>query len=809
MTTLGLLLALLPMALTGQPANPTVDPKPGLVIRSSTKLTPGDYLVPGESEAFPALRIDGDNITVDLRGVTLRGTPAETEPDERVGFGVVVNGKNVTVLGGTVRGYKVGLIARNSPGIRIDGGDFSYNWKQRLLSGLDAEDTADWMSFHRNEQDEWLRFGAAIYLRDCDGFVVANTTAEGGQCGLMITDTSHGLAYNNNWSFLSAVGLGLFRSSDNRFMHNKIDWCVRGYSHGVYNRGQDSTGILIYEQSHRNIFAYNSVTHGGDGFFLWAGQTSMDTGQGGCNDNLLYGNDFSHAPTNGIEATFSRNDFVNNLLLECWHGVWGGYSFDSKIIGNTFGHNGEGIAIEHGQHNSVRLNAFDRDNIAIYLWSNPNQDPNWGYPKFRDTRNVGTRIEANVFRNVSEWALDLRRGTELSVSGNVFRDNAKVLNSGELTASTFSKNTVVGPEEQPATLELRENNWSAEGFKGPLPRTMFRSGTVAQGVDPELGPYLARFQVGWNPWPGKPVTPALVASTLTEEELSRAEREILEFAPEPLEGGMDPFLPADALRGRRYILVDNWGPYDFKSPVIWPRWTGAEEVTASGRIPAGARDTTQRFEIIGPPGKWRVVELRGVTLSAQSGSVPATIEATVTGGKATDMLIELEYVGEATTDYRGVVTPAGQPVRFRYEKFVAPIDWTVKWWAWEKDKSDPRTQERAFQAIWKTEPLRSEQRDELNYAWGGSPGEGVPNDYFLTVAEGTLDITPGEYILDITTDDGVRVYVDGKRVLDQWKYQGPTNYPVTMRLGGQHKLRVEHFEIDGYSTLQLRVKRKR
>ncbi|NJL25647.1 MAG: hypothetical protein HC902_11060 [Calothrix sp. SM1_5_4] len=55
----------------------------------------------------------------------------------------------------------------------------------------------------------------------------------------------------------------------------------------------------------------------------------------------------------------------------------------------------------------------------------------------------------------------------------------------------------------------------------------------------------------------------------------------------------------------------------------------------------------------------------------------------------------------------------------------------------------------------------------------------------------------------------MRVYVDGKRVLDQWKYQGPTNYPVTMRLGGQHKLRVEHFEIDGYSTLQLRVKRKR
>ena len=54
-------------------------------------------------------------------------------------------------------------------------------------------------------------------------------------------------------------------------MHNRIDWCVRGYSHGFYNRGQDSAGLLMYEQSSRNTVAYNSVTHGGDGLFLWAG----------------------------------------------------------------------------------------------------------------------------------------------------------------------------------------------------------------------------------------------------------------------------------------------------------------------------------------------------------------------------------------------------------------------------------------------------------------------------------------------------------------------------------------------------------
>ena len=135
--------------------------------------------------------------------------------------------------------------------------------------------------------------------------------------------------WNNTFQFLSSIGVGLYRVSDSTIMHNRIDWCVRGYSHGFYNRGQDSAGLLMYEQSSNNTVAYNSVTHGGDGLFLWAGQSTMDSGKGGANDNLFAANDFSHAPTNGIEATFSRNRFIGNRVEENWHGVWGGYSYDS------------------------------------------------------------------------------------------------------------------------------------------------------------------------------------------------------------------------------------------------------------------------------------------------------------------------------------------------------------------------------------------------------------------------------------------------------------------------------------------------
>src|SRR5687768_16258454 len=375
----------LTLAATAMASPQFVTLTPRARITRSTTVERGVYAFQSEADdgKTSAITIEGNGITVDFNGASLEGSPPRTEPDKRKGTGIIVKGKNITIKNVNVRGYRHGLIARDVPNLKILDSNFSYNWNHRLASTSEREDTSDWMRFHQYEKDEWLQFGEGIYLRGSDDFEVTNCTIVGGQSGLMITECDKGKIWNNNFSFLSALGLGMYRSSDNVVMHNNIDWCVRGFSYGVYNRGQDSAGILVYEQSHRNTFAYNSVTHGGDGFFLWAGQTTMDTGQGGCNDNLLYGNDFSHAPTNGIEATFSRNRFINNLMMECWHGIWGGYSYDSKVLGNVFAYNEEAIAWEHGQDNVVEGNFFWRNGEDIVVWSNATQDPNWGYAKHR------------------------------------------------------------------------------------------------------------------------------------------------------------------------------------------------------------------------------------------------------------------------------------------------------------------------------------------------------------------------------------------------------------------------------------------
>ncbi|GAB4457161.1 MAG: hypothetical protein OHK0029_16430 [Armatimonadaceae bacterium] len=732
----------------------------GMTIQKSLKLDRGEYLLPNSSEDGngAAIEIVGDNLTVDFGRVVLRGTPAETEPDQRKGTGIRVRGKNITLRNLRVHGYKIGLIAVDCPNLKIENADFSHNWKQRLKSTLEREDLADWMSFHQNEKDEWLRFGAGIYLRNCDDFTVKNCRIVGGQCGLMLTGCDRGTAYNNNFSFLSAIGVGMYRSSDNRILHNNIDWCVRGYSHGIYNRGQDSAGILIYEQSHRNTFAYNSVTHGGDGFFLWAGQTTMDSGKGGCNDNLLYANDFSHAPTNGIEATFSRNNFVNNLILECWHGIWGGFSYSTNIVGNTFGLNAQAIAIEHGQDNAIIANTFHRDNVAIALWQNARIDPNWGYGKYRDTQSRDYRIAENRFSNQAVAALTLRDTVNVRVEdSNRFVGNAKIVTTaGKTDGFTLAQ-------------DAEKRNTGT-----PLPAVMQPSGNVVLGMDPAVKDYLARFRTAWNPF-----TDAFP-----------------KYKVQPLADGRKPFLKPGTLRGRRYILVDEWGPYDFERPLLWLRGD------------AGAPNR-KRFEILGPQGKWKVRSLSpGVTLSAESGAVPGEVIATLpTGAQGSDIRIQLEYTGEQTTDYRGIVTPAGTPVPFGYELFFVPIDWKVAFYPWEKDTSDPRTQADAFAAQLTGTPITTVTTDRLDFAGYGKFATGVPANYFATVAEGTFEIAPGEYALEFTTDDGLRVWLDGKPLITEaWKYQGPTPYNVMVKLGGKHTLKVEHFQIDGYAALKAGIR---
>ncbi len=790
---------ILSVPLLAVPPAQTINLTTGLVIRRSCKVTPTWFNRPSNDDAGKTgvITVRGKNIVVDFNGATLQGTPPETDPDKRKGTAVLVEGANVTIKNLKVRGYKIGLIARNVPGLKLIDCDFSYNWKQRLMSTLEREDGSDWMSYHHNEKDEWLRYGAGIYLRDCDGFEVKGCRAVGGQNGLMLTSCDKGKVWNCNFSFLSSAGLLMYRSSDNRVMHNKLDWCARGYSHGVYNRGQDSSGVIVYEQSHRNVFAYNSVTHGGDGFFLWAGQSTMDTGKGGCNDNLLYGNDFSHAIANGIEATFSRNVFANNLMMECWHGIWAGFSYETQVVANEFRHNGEGIAWEHGQDNRIAYNEFADDRTAINLWQNERIDPNWGYGKARDCRSRDYLISKNRFQHSTGPVLRLRDSADLAVTSNAVEYVGKVFAlSGALPGLAVRKNSIWAPAEDVGAYSsaFADNEWETE--PAPKPREPFvdGNGTEIERMSLDVAAYLKRFETLWDPKGSYPDgDPRAV--------------ELANWRPAQMSGAPNPFLRRGVLRGRRYILIDEWGPYDFKRPILWPRGEDAE-----GR---------QVYEVLGPKGTARPITLQGVTVEGSGGDgsvwtaaaagqvadipVPGFVRFGLKPGAAANVRVEFEYVGEETVDVRGIVTPKGKPVRFGFRKFHAPIDWEVKWFAYDKEAEEPRSKPEAFAKLLADgAPVKAIKTARLDFNDGY---EGIPRDHYATLAIGKVSLPPREYVLNVTSDDGVRVWVDGKLVIDNWTWHGPTLDKAPLA-GGAHTIRVEHFEIDGYSTLKVDIQPK-
>ncbi len=667
---------------------------PGMVIEHSVTVKPGTYRVPSASLDAPAIVVRGADITIDLTGVTIEGLDPFLDPDRAAGNGILIDGgSNVTIKGGAVRGFKVGIRAKKTPKLHITGADVSYNWKPRLWSGIEKESLLDWMSYHQNENDEWLRYGAGIYLTDCDNCEIDNSRGVQGSNGLLMTRVSHTKVWNNTFSWNSALGLGMYRASDNTIMHNRFDWDVRGYSHGFYNRGQDSSAILIYEQSNNNYFAYNSATHGGDGLFLWAGQTTMDTGQGGVNDNTFVLNDFSHAVANGIEATFSRNRFISNRVDDCWHGVWGGYSYDTVFHGNSFVGNTDGIAIEHGQNIDISGNTFKNNETAIRLWANATQDPSWGYAKARDTRSRNYQIYGNTF------------------------------DSNKLDISTLRTDAVDVNHEK------------------VLPIAMM---------------------------------------------------------PPPLPNGINAIMSADARQGRSTIIVDEWGPYDYKSPKLWP----------VGK----PFDRPLKLRVLGPEGKWTLKSIRGGTASAKSGVIPAWTLTTAGGeitvtptGMGTDLEIVLEYVGAEVVSPRGQRAAAGQPYLFSYTLLDPATHWSVRAWALD-EASDPVTQPAAYEAKLKAPPTKTFAPARLDYVSGGVMIDGLPRDRFALIADGNVALPSGDYWLDIISDDGIKVWLDGKLVVDKWSVHESVLDQVKLT-GGKHRISVQYFEQTGWAELQVRFRR--
>ena len=178
----------------------------------------------------------------------------------------------------------------------------------------------------------------------------------------------------------------------------------------------------------------------------------------------------------------------------------------------------------------------------------------------------------------------------------------------------------------------------------------------------------------------------------------------------------------------------------------------------------------------------------GVDVSPREGVLPGRFTVTPSKPGVHEFKVELEVGGKP-------MSVSGTVMR---------SDWTVRFYAWNP-ANDPREDEQSWRDLIGKPALQEQVLPSLDFIWGvGAPSKNVPRDHFGTVATTSIVLPAGEWRVRTISDDGIRVWVDQRLIIDDWTWHAPKENAATIELqAGEHEFRVEHFEIDGYAQLQL------
>jgi nitrous oxidase accessory protein NosD len=768
-----------------QPPTIVVD-RDNVEIRESCIVEIGAEVI-ADADNNGVLHIVADDITVEFSSDEskreLMGAAKGTDLDQLTGIGIRIDGrKNITLRNAHCHYFKVGVHATGADGLVLKGCDVSDGYSMRLKSTPQAEDGSDWLWPHRNESNEWMtNYGAGIYIENSNDVIVRNTFARRRQNGIVLDAVTQGQIYDNDCSFLSGWGLAMWKSSMNIVTRNAFDFCVRGYSHGVYNRGQDSAGILMFEQNCDNVIAENSVTHGGDGIFGFAGVEAIgdlwleqerarlraETGEQevdhlivypaellrelyrrGNNRNVIINNDLSYAPAHGLEMTFSfDNQIIGNRFVEnaiC--GIWGGYSQDTLIAGNDFVGNGEmayglergGVNIEHGVGNVIVENTFERNKAGVHLWWDNDEGlmrSPWGIA------NTGTKVIAG------------------DSTGGVPRNGAVEGRLAPSKDNVIAENTFMGDD---IAIHLRDSHGTyavRNTFHGDKEKLRVESSQV---IDDE------QFVQTWHE------------------------------TRYPVLGESKPLGARSELAGRDKIIMTEWGPYDWHEP---------------------------RLHLISKEVGRHVYRLLGNDAFSS-----LTIEGT---GQGAHVRAE-----EAGNSWQFVVTP--RPGQIDAPKQAASSITTYQLEVTTRGGSKVVVQDRFIDSCWKVVPFNwtTDPRADLD-AWhreaeergvtfeidsldlrfgGGGPSSladvpedvkqaGIGGDHFGIIATTQLAFPPGSWRIRTSSDDGIRVWVNDNLVIDDWTWHVPTRHDAILAFDQPTNatIRVEYFELTGHAELTVEI----
>jgi hypothetical protein len=147
-------------------------------------------------------------------------------------------------------------------------------------------------------------------------------------------------------------------------------------------------------------------------------------------------------------------------------------------------------------------------------------------------------------------------------------------------------------------------------------------------------------------------------------------------------------------------------------------------------------------------------------------------------GKPAESTVRQWYTTSSTTPPPPPPPPAGSGLKGEYYDFM-------NWTGLKMTRTDAR----------------------IDFTWGtGTPNAALGSEEFAVRWTGTVTPRYSEvHRFYTSSDDGVRVWVDGVLRIDRWVRQGTTTYTadVSLTAGRAHTIRVEYFEAGGAANMRL------
>ncbi|GIK72049.1 MAG: hypothetical protein BroJett021_10370 [Chloroflexota bacterium] len=252
------------------------------------------------------------------------------------------------------------------------------------------------------------------------------------------------------------------------------------------------------------------------------------------------------------------------------------------------------------------------------------------------------------------------------------------------------------------------------------------------------------------------------------------------------------------VRGEGGAIDYNWGfgspaPGVINNDFFSARWNRAVNLSAG----------TYRFRVLVDDGARLFVNNRLIIDQwRQQGPTEFSAEIELPGGAVPVRLEYVEFTGNAQ-------------IRLTWEQISGGgggghVDLPAPTWQ-EVRPERPYTGEYFANRTLSGSPALVRQDRNINFDWGnGSPDPAVPADNFSVRWTNTIRLERGKYRFITETDDGVRLFINDRLVIDRWRTQSRTRYTHEATLqAGEYTIRMEYFDETGRAIARLRIEVQR